>query len=91
MMTHARRPRVHVIYARRDGRLRRRKIFVYDTRVMILSIYIFPSAVGDGGVDRFTHTHIFTLNIYRLDGGGRSRRRKKKKCNNNNGEEKYPR
>lgn len=75
MMMHARRPRVHVIYARRDRRLRRRKIFVYDTRVMIQSIYIFPSAVG--GVDRFTHTHIFTLNIYRLDGGGRSRRRKK--------------
>lgn len=78
MMMHARRPRVHVIYARRDRRLRRRKIFVYNMRVMIQSKYIFPSVVGGGGVDRFTHTHLYTLNMYRLDGGGRSSTTKKK-------------
>lgn len=58
-----RRPRVHVIYARRDRRLRRRKIFVYDTHVMIQNIYIFPSVVG-GSVGRFTYTHAYALHMY---------------------------
>lgn len=70
----------------------RRKIFVYDTRLMIQSIFIFPSVVG-GGVYHFvytrhtpTHTNIL---YYIVRTKKESATMMSKKCNNNNnGEEK---
>lgn len=89
-----RRPLVHIIiYARRD---RRRKIFVYDTRVMIQSIFIFPSVVGGDGVGRFiqiqarvhAHSHIHTYIYIYIISEKESTMKKKKNVIIINGEEK---